>query len=117
MTQTETMTAKSANQDPRQAMGSDALAEANRRASPQLSVASGFTPAMGAGICGIALLGLMTFSSLAAQRGNTQQAGRSVAANAVPGAANGANGQGIIPVRGPDQPPVLLKPKMPCSPA
>lgn len=101
----ETMTEPNTNQDPRQNMAEDALAEANRRASPQLSVASSFTPALAAGVCGIALLGVITFSSLAAQRGNNGQqqptAPAAVAAN--------ANGQYVIPVRSTDQPPVLLK--------
>ena len=95
--------------DPRQALGSDALAEANRRASPQITVASGFTPGMAAGLCGIGLLGIITFSSLAAQRGTTQQ---SAGTQAIAGAAafpGAANGRAIIPVRQPDQPPVLLR--------
>jgi type IV secretory pathway VirB10-like protein len=107
---TENMTAQTTDQDPRQAMDSDALAEANRRASPQFSVASGFTPGMAAGMCGIALLGIITFSSLAAQRNNASpQAGQTSAAAAAPGLAGVGNGQNIIPVRAPEQPPVLLK--------
>lgn len=108
---TETMTDLKIDSDPRQAMDTDALAEANRRASPKITIASGFTPGMAAGICGVALLGIMTFSSLAAQRNNTSpQSGQAgavgVSANGVAGAGNGQN---IIPVRPPDQPPVLLK--------
>jgi type IV secretory pathway VirB10-like protein len=109
--ETENMTEQTTDQDPRQAMDTDALAEANRRASPQFSVASGFTPGMAAGMCGIALLGIITFSSLAAQRNNAApQVGQSsgVAAT-VPGVANMGNGQNVIPVRAPEQPPVLLK--------
>lgn len=94
-----------ADQDPRQNMGEEALAEANRRASPQLTVASGFTPGIAAGVCGIALLGIITFSSLAAQRGNNARQ-PIIAAAAAP---MNANGQYVIPVRRPDQPPVLLK--------
>jgi type IV secretory pathway VirB10-like protein len=103
------MTEQTSASDPRTAMDGDALAEANRRASPQLTVASGFTPGVAAGVCGIALLGIMTFSSLAAQRdGATPQTGQATVASAA--AAQGtANGQNIIPVRPPDQPPVLLK--------
>ena len=97
------------DQDPRHAMDSDALAEANRRASPQLSIASGFTPGMAAGICGVALLGLITFSSLAAQRGNSQQqSGRPAVAGST-NAMQSGNGPYVIPVRPPDQPPVLLQ--------
>ena len=105
------MDEQKADQDPRQAMGDNALAEANRRASPQISVASGFTPGMAAGLCGIGLLGIITFSSLAAQRNNAgQQAGQPVVAGAAvaPGMVPNPNGQSIIPVRPPDQPPVLL---------
>lgn len=106
----DTMSEPKIDQDPRLAMDTDALALANRRASPQITVASGFTPGVAAGVCGIALLGIITFSSLSAQRGNDQQqsGGRAVAVTALPGSANG---QYIIPVRPPDQPPVLLKPQ------
>jgi type IV secretory pathway VirB10-like protein len=96
------------DQDPRTAMNEHALAEANRRASPNITVASGFTPGMAAGICGIALLGLITFSSLSAQRNNLQaQRGQAANAASAPAAVN-PNGQNIIPVRPPEQPPVLL---------
>lgn len=101
------MTEAKADTDPRGAMDQDALAEANRRASPQLTVASGFTPGVAAGVCGIALLGIMTFSSLAAQRDRATPQQAAVASGA--GAQAAANGQNIIPVRPPDQPPVLLK--------
>jgi type IV secretory pathway VirB10-like protein len=106
------MTEQQMGQDPRQAMDNDSLAEANRRASPQISVASGFTPGMAAGLCGIALLGIMTFSSLAAQRNNLQQTGPSAAPGnaATMSVMPGPNGQNIIPVRPSEQPPVLLKP-------
>jgi type IV secretory pathway VirB10-like protein len=98
------------DQDPRAAMDEGALAEANRRASPKIVVAGGFTPGMAAGICGIGLLGLMTFSSLSAQRSNMQQqGGQAAVAGTVPGAAGSANGRYLVPVRPPDQPPVLLK--------
>jgi type IV secretion system protein VirB10 len=98
------------DQDPRAAMDEDALAEANRRASPKISVASGFTPGLAAGIFGIGLLGVITFSSLSAQRGSLQQRGMSAAAvGAVPTTVGNANSQNIIPVRSPEQPPVLLK--------
>jgi type IV secretory pathway VirB10-like protein len=107
----ENMTEQKMDQDPRQAMDNDVLTEANRRASPQISVASGFTPGMAAGLCGIALLGIMTFSSLAAQRNNLQQSGQTAApgVGATMSVMPNANGQNIIPVRPPDQPPVLLK--------
>jgi type IV secretory pathway VirB10-like protein len=98
-----------AGEDPRTAMGSDVLAEANRRASPQLTVASGFTPGMAAGVCGLGLLGLITFSSLSAQRSSMQaQNNPAVASTAMLAAAGAVNGQPLIPVRGPEQPPVLL---------
>lgn len=101
------------DQDPRQAMDQDALAEANRRASPQISVASGFTPGMAAGVCGIGLLGIITFSSLAAQRNNAEQATPAVAAttSVAPGIAGNTPQHGLIPVRPPEQPPVLLQPQ------
>ncbi len=110
MTEPKAGTEQKSGFDPRQAIDNDALAEANRRASPQITLASGFTPGMAAGVCGIALLGIMTFSSLAAQRNNAQPLAGQAAGSAalVPG---GANGQTIIPVRPPDQPPVLLKPE------
>jgi type IV secretory pathway VirB10-like protein len=107
--ETGTMEQQPHDQDPRIGMDADALAEANRRASPKLAVASGFTPGMIAGVCGIALLGVITFSSLSAQRGAIQQKGNPAAvAAAIPGSAPNANGQAIIPVRSPEQPPVLL---------
>ncbi len=106
----DTMTEPKADRDPRQAMDGDTLAEANRRASPQLSVASGFTPGMVAGFCGVALLGVITFSSLAAQRNAAQAyASQPGIAAAVPGRPGTVNGQNIIPVRPPEPPPVLLR--------
>jgi type IV secretory pathway VirB10-like protein len=109
--ETKIMDTQNTDQDPRLGMDNDALTEANRRASPQISVASGFTPGFAAGLCGVALLGIITFSSLAAQR-NSAQAVPSVAQGSAP--ANGmmapANGQNIIPVRAPEQAPVLVPP-------
>jgi type IV secretory pathway VirB10-like protein len=74
-------------------------------------IASGFTPGLAAGICGIALLGIMTFSSLAAQRNNMQPQNGQVAAGptVVPGISGSGSVQAVIPVRAPEQPPVLLK--------
>lgn len=101
--------------DPRLGMDEDALAEANRRASPQLSVASGFTPGLAAGLFGIGLLGVITFSSLAAQRNNAQpQAGSEPTAVAAPPPAG--TGQYVIPVRPPEKPPVLLTPASSVAP-
>jgi type IV secretion system protein VirB10 len=98
-----------ADQDPRAVMDEDALAEANRRASPKITVASGFTPGMAAGICGIGLLGLITFSSLSAQRSTMQKQGRQAASvGTAQGMPGNAVGQNIIPVRPPERPPVLL---------
>ncbi len=111
---TENMTEPKTDQDPRQSMDEHALAEANRRASPQISVASGFTPGVAAGVCGIALLGVITFSSLSAQRNSAQpQNGQSNAANvaAAPVAMQNGQKQNVIPVRAPEQPPVLVKPE------
>ncbi len=114
MTETETMNEQKGDavqsaQDPRQSIDKDVLAEANRRASPQLSIASGFTPGMAMGVCGIALLGFITFTSLSAQRSNAQlQNGQSVAA--ITAAAPVLNGQDFVPVRAPEKPPVLVPP-------
>ncbi len=105
----ETMTEQKTDQDPRQTMDNDALEEANRRASPQITVASGFTPGFAAGVCGIALLGIITFSSLSAQRNTAYVPNGQIAAVGTAAAPGGANGQNIIPVRPPDQPPVLLQ--------
>jgi hypothetical protein len=106
---TESMEQPKTYSDPRQAMDNDALAEANRRASPQLTVASGFTPGVMAGVCGIALLGVITFSSLSAQRNTAAPHAGTMAANAIAGTVRNPNGDYVIPVRPPDQPPVLLK--------
>jgi type IV secretory pathway VirB10-like protein len=101
-------------EDPRQALDNTMLAEANRRASPQLTVASGFTPGVAAGICGIALLGIITFSSLAAQRrimspqNSPPVADSSAAAVTTPALDNSGNGQNIIPVRITEKPPVFI---------
>ncbi len=93
--------------DPRTAIDADALTEANRRASPQLTVASGFTPGMAAGMCGLALLGIMTFSSLAAQRnGASRQTTNPAIASAAIAPATG--NPYVVPVRAPEKPPVLL---------
>jgi type IV secretory pathway VirB10-like protein len=113
-------TSQAADIDPRQALGADALDEANRRASPRIAVASGFSPGLAAGVCGIALLAVFTFSSLSAQRTTAQSAQQNVAA--VPGASTIAPGAqpvrnpNIIPVGPPDQAPVLQKPGPPSSP-
>lgn len=104
----EIVTEQKTDQDPRQAMDDDALAEANRRASPQITVASGFTPGLAAGVCGIALLAVITFSSLSAQRTSAQAPNGQIAALGAAAVPGSANGQNVIPVRPPDQPPVLL---------
>lgn len=107
------------NQDPRLTLDEDALAQANRRASPQISVASNFTPGMAAGLCGIGLLGVITFSTLAAQRTNAHQATQiaPIGSTALQGAAGGSPVQTVIPVRATEQPPVLLQPGQGMPPA
>ena len=103
------MDAPKADKDPRVAMDSDLLAEANRRASPQITVASSFTPGVAAGVCGIGLLGILTFSSLAANRTDVQP---TVASPAQTGTAvdprTFPNAQVLVPVRPPERPPVLM---------
>ncbi|MGL5836879.1 MAG: TrbI/VirB10 family protein [Sphingorhabdus sp.] len=94
--------------DPRTALDADALAEANRRASPQLTVASGFTPGVMAGVCGIALLGIMTFSSLSAKRTGAQQQSVATIPAAGQNTTGSALGQAVVPVRPPEKPPVLV---------
>jgi type IV secretion system protein VirB10 len=102
------MSERTTDQDPRQMMDDTMLSEANRRASPQLTVTSGFTPGVAAGVCGVALLGVITFSSLSAQRTNSQtHTNAPPAASATPNISG--NAQNIIPVRAPEQPPVMLK--------
>jgi type IV secretory pathway VirB10-like protein len=59
---------KSAARDPRTALSSDALAEANQRAMPAFPASSGLSFGLGLGIAGIGLLGALTFVSLANQR-------------------------------------------------
>jgi hypothetical protein len=115
MMEAETMIEQKPNnapssQDPRQAIDQDALAEANRRASPQLSVASSFTPGMAVGVCGIALLGFITFSSLSAQRSNAQPQNAQTVAAAGAASARAINGQDFVPVRPAERPPVLVTP-------
>lgn len=65
---------KTETRDPRDDMSPDALAEANQRALPQLPRASVFSPGLAVGIVGVGLLGLFTFSNLAAQRNQAQTA-------------------------------------------
>jgi type IV secretory pathway VirB10-like protein len=115
---TQTMDVQNTDQDPRQSMEPDALTEANRRASPKINVASGFTPGMIGGLCGVALLGVITFSSLAAQRNNTQQASQTVMPGmaAAVGAIPNPNGQAVIPVRPAEEPPILVQQENQISP-
>ncbi len=54
--------------DPREDMSDDMLEQANKRAAPRLQLASSFSPGLIAGIAGIALLGVFTFSNLSASR-------------------------------------------------
>ncbi len=98
--------------DPRQAMDAEVLDEANRRASPRITVASGFSPGLGIGICGIALLGFFTFSSLSAQRTTAHSAQQSLtpaSSNAAVPGTHPVNNPAIIPVGPPDPAPVLQK--------
>jgi type IV secretory pathway VirB10-like protein len=110
---------QSADTDPRQALGADALDEANRRASPRIAVASGFSPGLAAGVCGIALLGVFTFSSLSAQRTTAQSSQQALAAapgnSAMTPGARPAQNPNIIPVGPPDPTPVLQKSGPPSS--
>ena len=91
--------------DPRADLPLDTLEEANRRASPQITMASAFTPSMALGVMGVGLLGVITFTSLAN--------GRTEAAQAPAALAQPAK---IIPVGPPTPPPVLVKPFAPMPP-
>jgi type IV secretory pathway VirB10-like protein len=69
--------------DPRTALPDDILDEANRRASPRMITASGFSPGLALGMVGIGLLGVVTFTTLTNQRTNAAKPPQAVTQPAV----------------------------------
>ena len=104
---------KSGNRDPRTAIDSDTLEEANQRILSPVAMPNGLSPGMKLGVVGIGLLAILTFSSLANSRNEADQvaaqaAARTAAAVVPPG--------GLVPQPtlrpGPPElpPPVLVPP-------
>jgi type IV secretion system protein VirB10 len=64
---------KSGNTDPRTAIDSDTLEEANQRILSPVAMPNGLSPGMKLGVVGIGLLAILTFSSLANSRNEADQ--------------------------------------------
>lgn len=105
---------KSGNADPRAAMDSEILNEANQQILSPVAMPTGLSPGMKLGVVAIGLLGILTFTSLAAGRSDANQ----VAAAPVPTLATTVPPGGLVPqatlLPGPPQlpPPVLVPPPM-----
>lgn len=64
---------KSGNSDPRVAMASDALEDANQQIFSPVAMPTGLSPGMRLGVLGIGLLGILTFTTLTTSRSDAQQ--------------------------------------------
>ena len=71
---------KSGNRDPRTAIDSDTLEEANQRILSPVAMPNGLSPGMKLGVVGIGLLAILTFSSLANSRNEADQVAAQAAA-------------------------------------
>ncbi len=103
---------KSANTDPRTAIDSDTLEEANQRILSPVAMPNGLSPGMKLGVVGIGLLAILTFSSLANSRNEADQvaaqaAARTATAVVPPG---GLVPQPMLRPGPPELPPPVLVP-------
>ncbi len=100
---------KSHKADPRTAMESGALDDANHVALSPVAMPSGMTPGMKLGFAGIALLAILTFTTLANSRSDAANGARTNGKNATVAAAVAPPG-GLVPA-------AVLKPGPPELPA
>jgi len=103
---------KSGNTDPRTAIDSDTLEQANQRILSPVAMPNGLSPGMKLGLVGIGLLAILTFSSLAKSRNEADQvaaqpATRTATAVVPPG---GFVPQPILRPGPPELPPPVLVP-------
>ena len=104
---------KSGNTDPRSAIDSDTLEEANQKILSPVAMQNGLSPGMKLGVLGIGLLAILTFTSLASSRNDATQIAEK--ANAITTTAVVPPG-GLVPQvmlrPGPPElpPPVLVPP-------
>ncbi len=73
---------KSGEADPRAAMDSNALDDANQQILSPVAMPAGLSPGMKLGIVGIGLLGILTFTTLATSRSDANQQGTTTPAAA-----------------------------------
>jgi type IV secretory pathway VirB10-like protein len=64
---------KTSDADPRSAMGTEALDNANQPVLSPVAMPAGLSPGMKLGFVGIGLLGILTFTTLATSRGDANQ--------------------------------------------
>ncbi len=98
-----------AGTDPRLAMDEDALDAANRRAAPQVRIASGFSPGLAVGILGVGALALLTYGTLANSRMNAAKQRATTSAYTPPRPASGPNAA-LTPVKPSTVPPPVVPP-------
>jgi type IV secretion system protein VirB10 len=103
---------KSGNTDPRTAIDSDTLEEANQRILSPVAMPNGLSPGMKLGVVGIGLLAILTFSSLANSRNEADQVAAQAAAVSTPAVVppGGLVPQPTLRPGPPELPPPVLVP-------
>ena len=103
---------KSGNRDPRTAIDSDTLEEANQRILSPVAMPNGLSPGMKLGVVGIGLLAILTFSSLANSRNEADQVAAQAAAVSTPAVVppGGLVPQPVLRPGPPELPPPVLVP-------
>ena len=103
---------KSGNTDPRTAIDSDTLEEANQRILSPVAMPNGLSPGMKLGVVGIGLLAILTFSSLANSRNEADQVATKPAAVSTPAVVppGGLVPQPTLRPGPPELPPPVLVP-------
>lgn len=107
---------KSGSFDPRTAMDADALDQANQPKLSPVAMPAGLSPGLKLGFAGIGLLGILTFTSLATNRGDPAQA--NLRAPAATDVATAILPSGLVPKAvlrpGPPElpPPTLVPPPL-----
>lgn len=103
---------KSGNMDPRTAIDSDTLEEANQRILSPVAMPNGLSPGMKLGVVGIGLLAILTFSSLANSRNEADQVATKPAAVSTPAVVppGGLVPQPTLRPGPPELPPPVLVP-------
>lgn len=105
---------KTSATDPRGAMDSNALDEANAQIASPVAMPTGLSPGLKLGFIGIGLLGILTFTTLATSRSDANEAGAALPASAA--VASAVPKGGFVPAAtlkpGPPElpPPTLVPP-------